>query len=69
MKSLEDRMNELEMRYTEQEDTVQKLSEVIRAQQLVIDGLVASQKRSTERIEGLIADYGSDVPNEKPPHY
>ena len=69
MKTTEERLADLEMRYTEQEDTLQKLSEVVRAQELALEELRSAQRRTHVQLDEIARDFGSDVPNEKPPHY
>lgn len=62
---LEDRIIDLEIRYTHQEELLQQLSDLIREQQAAIDTL----QRAVER---LAATRGGDEPgpvNEPPPHY
>lgn len=64
---LEQRIVELEARYTEQQDMLENLSEVLIRQQRTIDRLEAELSQLKKRIEepGLV-DAKAD---EKPPHY
>ena len=70
MKTPEERIIDLETRYTEQEDTLQKLDEVVRLQQLEIEKLTAEVRHFSNRVQ----DLGGTAPersleDEKPPHY
>ena len=69
MKTLEERLTDLEIRYTEQDDLLQKLSEVVRQQDLLLDELRSAQRRTREHLGELSREFGTDTPNEKPPHY
>ncbi|TCT08947.1 SlyX family protein [Paralcaligenes ureilyticus] len=68
--SIEDRLIEIEVKLTRQEDLTQELSQLVYRQQKRLDELqafcVSLAKRSAEA-----SDEGSDRPygNEKPPHY
>lgn len=64
---LEQRIVELEARYTEQQDMLENLSEVLIRQQRTIDRLEAELSQFKKRIDepGLV-DAKAD---EKPPHY
>ena len=65
---MEERLKELELRYTEQQAFVQELSEVVYAQQRQIDALNARLAVLAKKLEaepGLV-DAKAD---EKPPHY
>lgn len=70
MKSLDERVRTLEERSTEQEDTLQKLDEVVRDQQVRIERLEAGLRHFLARIKdlsGTLPDAGPT--DEKPPHY
>ena len=63
MDALEDRVTELEIRYTHQQELLSALNELVRGQQATIDELKLQLKQ-------LEAQAGLDNPaNEKPPHY
>ena len=63
---MEERLIDLEIRITRQEDMIDELNKVIYQQQLKIDGLEAILKEMAARLVEL----ESDKPlNEKPPHY
>ncbi|HVT08485.1 MAG TPA: SlyX family protein [Polyangia bacterium] len=62
---MESRLTDLEVRYTHLERQVAELSDVVFAQQRVIDGLV----RQLTATEAAIAHLGAPLTNEKPPHY
>lgn len=64
------RLDELEARYTLQQDQIEQLSQVVWEQQRSLDALVAEVRRLRERLQGL----GGSSPltgaeDEKPPHY
>jgi SlyX protein len=64
----EQRIVELEIRFTEQQELLQELSEVLYAQQRLIDTLRAeidTMKRKLEAEPGLVDARA----NERPPHY
>ncbi|MBU8896631.1 hypothetical protein DRW03_34525 [Corallococcus sp. H22C18031201] len=64
----ENRIVELEIRYTQQQETLQELSDVLYAQQRVIDSLRAELdvlKRKLDAEPGLVDARA----NERPPHY
>ena len=70
MRSIESRLTDLEIRYTEQEDTIQKLDETIRFQQAEIEKLTAGLRHYADRVQAM----GGEMPertleDEKPPHY
>lgn len=68
MAELEDRITELELRFTEQHQLFEDLSQVLYAQQQAIDLMTAELallKRKTAGDPGLVD--ASD--REKPPHY
>jgi len=61
-------LNELELRYTEQQSLLQELSDVLYRQQREIDGLTGE----VARLKAKIAQFGDAAnvgPAEKPPHY
>lgn len=68
MKSVEERIIELESRLTFQEDVLQKLDDVIVNQQKEIDELKAQLTRVSQQ---LLQVAGLDAPEEDgpPPHY
>lgn len=62
----EDRLTELEMRYTLQQELLQQLSDVVHQHEREIDRL----RREVEQLRGRVADGGVPLdPDEKPPHY
>jgi len=64
---MEDRIVELEIRFTEQQQLLQELSDVVYAQQRAIDALTLELQRLREKIPepGLV----DAAVQEKPPHY
>ncbi len=64
---MEDRIVELEIRFTEQQQMLQELSEVVYSQQRAIDALTAELRLLRQKIpEPGIVDAAE---REKPPHY
>jgi len=61
--ALEARVTELELRYMQQEDLLQQLSDLVRDQQDAIERLVRVVKAYESELEGSLP------PNERPPHY
>jgi uncharacterized coiled-coil protein SlyX len=62
---LEDRLVDLEIRYTHLERQLDELNGVVVAQQKVIDGLVKRLGDVTARV----AELGAAQANDRPPHY
>lgn len=63
---LEQRVVELEIRYTHQEELLRALDDVVREQRTVIDRLV----RAIEDLRAAQAEGGQTPPHdEQPPHY
>ena len=65
---MDDRLNELELRYTEQQSLLQELSDVLYRQQREIDALTGE----VARLKAKISSFGEPAnigPAEKPPHY
>lgn len=70
MKSLDERVRNLEERTTEQEDTLQKLDEVVQAQRIQIERLEAGLRHFLVRMKDLSGNApDTDLADEKPPHY
>ena len=68
MSDLEARLMELEIRYTEQQQLVQDLSDVVYAQQKTIDLLLAELGLLKKKLEGEPGLVDAQA-QEKPPHY
>lgn len=68
MTDVDDRLTELELRYTEQQHLLEELSSVLRAQQQALDILEARLSLLQKRVE---SDPGiTDAhAQERPPHY
>jgi uncharacterized coiled-coil protein SlyX len=62
---MDDRLVELEIRYTHLERQLEDLNQVVISQQKVIDGLL---KRVAE-LQARVADAGDPQSNDRPPHY
>lgn len=62
------RLQELEMKFMEQQRQIEDLSDGIFAQQRVIDGLLKAVERLSNKVAGApgLVDAGGD---ETPPHY
>ena len=65
---MEQRISELELRFTEQQDLVQQLSDVVYQQQKALDLISAELRTMRKKLEGEpgMVDAKAD---EKPPHY
>lgn len=65
---MEERLTELEIRFEEQQRTIQELSDVVYQQQRAIDALRAELERLRQRLQAEpgIVDVNE---REKPPHY
>lgn len=68
MSDLDARLMELEIRYTEQQQLVQDLSDVVYAQQKTIDLLLAELGLLKKKLEGEPGLVDAQA-QEKPPHY
>lgn len=68
MTDLEARVTELEIRYTEQQQLVQELSDVVYAQQKTIDLLSAELALLKKKLEAEPGLVDANL-QEKPPHY
>jgi SlyX protein len=70
---MNDRLVELETKFSFQEDTIQELNEVIIRQQRQIDELTLRLNRLGEQMEDLQASASGSqsfsLQDEKPPHY
>ena len=71
MKTPEERLTDLEIRYTEQERLLQALDEVVRAQQDELERQAASLLRLTDKLSSVEGSQEEqrDLADEKPPHY
>ena len=63
--TLEERLNELEIKYSFQEDTIKELNEVIATQQKELDAL----KLLVQKIVDQFGEDVEDLVNPKPPHH
>ena len=63
MRSADDRLTDLEMRFMEQQVLLEELSDLIREQRTLIDQLKLDLVRVAQQIEP------PESPNERPPHY
>ena len=67
---MEERVTELESRVAFQDDTIQKLNDVIIEQQHQIDQLSAQMAAVKEQIQALVPELIADQSQETPPpHY
>ena len=67
---IEDRLVDIEIKLSYQEDTIQELNGVVCAQQKQIDQLESVCKVFAKRIKVLSEALEGEIPlNEKPPHY
>ena len=70
---MQDRIIELETKFSFQEDALLELNEVIIRQQRQIDDLVLRLERVTEQMADILAQRSGAQPgsyaDEKPPHY
>lgn len=62
---MDDRINELEIRYTHQQELIHELSDVVREQ---AEQLAALQK-VVEQLMGQLEANKAEYSNEPPPHY
>ena len=62
---LEERLNELEIKYSFQENTIKELNEVIATQQKELDAF----KPLVQKIVDQLGDDVEDLTNPKPPHH
>ena len=73
MKSTDERVTDLEIRYTEQEDLLAKLDEIVREQQDELERLAIQLRQATQRMRDLTrASEDAEertLQDDKPPHY
>jgi uncharacterized coiled-coil protein SlyX len=62
---MEERLVELEIRYTHLEQQILELNQVVFAQQKLMDGLA----KQLTAIVGRMGQFAETPPGEKPPHY
>ena len=65
MEDLEGRIVDLEIKFTHQEDLIDHLNKIVTAQQFTIEKL----EKQIKDLKLESTNSGSDLPNEKPPHY
>jgi uncharacterized coiled-coil protein SlyX len=63
------RLTEVEMRYTYLERLVEELSRVLHEQQRTIDGLSSRLRRLETSLADALDQHDDRPPQEKPPHY
>lgn len=68
MKDVTERMDELEMRFSYQENMIQELSGVIYSQQKELEALRAEVKTLTSKMKDL-EHSAAEGSSQKPPHY
>ncbi len=70
-RSLQERIERLEMLYSEQEYTVQTLNDTVTRQDRELTSLSLGIERLRKQIDTLKQDLSSDISpeHEKPPHY
>ncbi len=67
---MEERLQDLEISFTYQEDTVRSLNEVVIDQGKKLEELEILIKKLTRKVEELVEIAGEDsMPHERPPHY
>ena len=67
---MEDRINELEMRYMLQEQTIQELNEIVCRQELTIELLKRDFVALKEQLQAISPSVSRDADQEEPPpHY
>ncbi len=70
---MNDKIIELETKFSFQEDTLQQLNEAIIRQQRLIEGLALEVKGLKEQLEDAVekteASFDGKTEQEKPPHY
>ncbi len=65
----EERLTDLEIKITYQEELLGDLNKVVCQQQQQIDGLQETCAYLMERVKRLLASAEGEPANEKPPHY
>ncbi len=67
---MEQRINELEMRYMQQEHTIQELNEIICRQEVILETLKRDFATLKEQLLALSPSVSRDADQEEPPpHY
>lgn len=68
MNDLEDRINELEMKFSYQDQVINDLNSVVTEQQQTIESLLQIVKSLTEN-NSENGDHNTSLKNDLPPHY
>lgn len=67
---MEQRINELELRYMQQENIIQELNEIVCRQELVLEGLKRDVTTLKEQFLAMTPSVTRDADQEEPPpHY
>lgn len=69
MSESEQRINNLEIKFTLQEDIIAELNDIVTKQQFTIDQLEKTVKQLTALLEEQLSENLQNPLNEKPPHY
>ncbi len=69
MSESEQRINDLEIKFTLQEDIIAELNDIVTKQQFTIDNLEKTLKQLTALLEEQLSENLQNPLNEKPPHY
>jgi SlyX protein len=67
---MEERITELELRFMQQENTLQELSDTVYRQELIIARLEKELLIISQQIRSVVASAAGEIdPDERPPHY
>lgn len=66
---MEDRITELELRYTQQQDELQKLGDVVWEQSRLLERLELELRQLRQAVASADPSGGEPMPDERPPHY
>ncbi len=67
---MEDRLTELEIRFTHQERTIEELNEIVCRQELALESLEREVRQISEQVKMLLPAFLKEQDEEEPPpHY
>jgi SlyX protein len=67
---MEERITELELRFMQQENTLQELSDTVYRQELIIARLEKELSIITQQVRSVVASASGEIDaEERPPHY
>jgi len=69
MSDLENRIMELEIKNSHQEDTIEQLNKIVFDQQTAIDKITRHLEQMQNKIDNIQDNHSKEPPEPPPPHY